>query len=179
MGDALRSETFAGNVAPADTLIQLVGVAHPSPAKARQFREVDLPSALAGIAAAREAAVQHFIYVSVAQPAPAMKAYQAVRAEAEAALRVAGLNATVLRPWYILGPGHRWPWLLRPFYWLCERLPLTRAGARRCGLVTLPQMIAALVDAVDRPAQGVQIVEVPAIREAATRAACGPVAAAR
>lgn len=164
IGDALRSDSFAGLVAPSDTFIQLVGVPHPSPAKARQFRDVDLVSALAGIAAAKQASVSHFVYVSVAQPAPMMKAYQAVRAEAEAALGAAGINATVLRPWYILGRGHWWPCALLPLYKLCELFPTTRAGALRCGLVTLRQMMAALVHAVENPAVGTSVVAVPAIR---------------
>src|SRR5437868_1296831 len=54
VGDALKKETFAHRVAPSDTFIQLVGVPHPSPAKAKEFREIDLVSALAGIAAAKE-----------------------------------------------------------------------------------------------------------------------------
>ena len=166
VGDALRAETFASRIAPADTFIQLVGVAHPGPAKAKQFREIDLVSAKAGIAAAKEAGIRHFIYVSVAQPAPMMKAYQAVRAEAEAALRATGMNATVLRPWYILGPGHRWPYLILPGYWIGELLPATREGARRLGLVTLRQMITALVRAVEHPASSTAIIDVPAIRAA-------------
>jgi uncharacterized protein YbjT (DUF2867 family) len=166
-GDALKKQSFAAAISPSDTFIQLVGVPHPSPAKAKQFREIDLVSALASIAAAKEAGLQHFIYVSVAQPAPMMKEYQAVRAEAEAALRASGMNATILRPWYILGPGHWWPCLILPGYWLCELLPSTRESARRLGLVTLKQMIAALVQAVEKPASGVEIVEVPRIRQAA------------
>jgi hypothetical protein len=45
-----------------------------------------------------------------------------------------------------------------------ERLPSTREGANRLGLVTLEQMVRALVQAVETPAQGVRIVEVPEIR---------------
>jgi hypothetical protein len=75
------------------------------------------------------------------------------------------LKATVLRPWYVLGPGHRWPYLLIPFYRVCEWIPSTREGAQRLGLVTLPQMVAALVRAVENPARGVCVVEVPAIRQ--------------
>ena len=44
-GDALRRETFAAAMAGCDTLVQLVGTPHPSPAKAAQFRTVDLASA--------------------------------------------------------------------------------------------------------------------------------------
>ena len=46
-----------------------------------------------------------------------------MRSEGEALIRAAGLNATILRPWYVLGPGHRWPVVLIPAYWLAERLP--------------------------------------------------------
>src|SRR5688572_25233887 len=107
-GDPLDAASFAGVVAPSDTFVQLVGVPRPSPAKARQFREVDLVSGRASVGAARAAGVRHFVYVSVAQPAPVMKAYQEVRAEVESLLKSSGVPATVLRPWYVLGPGHRW-----------------------------------------------------------------------
>ena len=77
------------------------------------------------------------------------------------------MPATVLRPWYVLGPGHRWPYALLPIYKLCEWLPATRAGARRLGLVTLKQMVAALVRAVEHPTSGFEVVDVPGIRAAA------------
>lgn len=164
-GDALRAETFAASVAPAKTFVQLVGVAHPSPAKAAGFRSVDLASLRASVEAAVSAGVEHFVYLSVAQPAPAiMKAYAAVRAEGEAIVRASGMRATFLRPWYVLGPGHRWPYLLVPGYFVFERLPETRDAARRIGLVTLPQMVAAIARAVESPPVGVRIVEVPEIR---------------
>jgi uncharacterized protein YbjT (DUF2867 family) len=163
-GDALDATTYRQLVRPADTLVHLVGVAHPSPAKADQFRAIDLVSAREAVAVAAELGVQHFIYLSVAHPAPVMKAYIAVRAECEAMIRQRGLNATILRPWYVLGPGHRWPYALVPLYKVLEWLPFTREGARRLGLVTLEQMILALVEAVESPHLGVRIMEVPAIR---------------
>src|ERR1700682_4552244 len=128
--------------APADTFVQLVGVSHPSPAKAAEFRSIDLASARAGVEAARFAGVRHFIYVSVAHPAPVMKEYIAARSQAEEAIRASGLNATILRPWYVLGPGRRWPLALLPMYWVLGALPQTRDSARRLGLVTIEQMIA-------------------------------------
>lgn len=166
VGDALDATTYAAQVAPADTFVQLVGVAHPSPAKAEQFRKIDLPSGLAAVQACKQAGVKHLVYVSVAHPAPAMKAYVAVRSQVEEAIREGGLNSTILRPWYVLGPGHWWPYALVPIYRLCELIPSTREGALRLGLVTLQQMVAALVNAVESPVQGVRIVDVPAIRAA-------------
>jgi uncharacterized protein YbjT (DUF2867 family) len=166
-GNALEKDSFAYQVQPSDTYVQFVGVAHPSPSKGEQFRAIDLVSVRASVAAAAEAKIQHFIYVSVAQPAPVMRNYIAVRAEGESLLRASGMNATVLRPWYVLGPGHRWPYFLVPAYWICERFPPTREGARRLGFVTLNQMLAALVHAVENPATGTRIIEVPEIRKSA------------
>lgn len=164
-GDPLDKDSFAGRVRPSETFVQLVGVPRPSPAKARQFREVDLVSIRASVPAAVAAGVEHFVYVSVAQPAPVMKAYVEVRAEGERLIRESGLRATVLRPWYVLGPGHRWPYLLLPLYWLTERLPSTRETSLRLGLVKLEQMVAALVRAVERPCPDFRVVTVPQIRE--------------
>jgi len=164
VGDALDAASFAHYVPPADTFVQLVGFPKPDPRKAKEFRAVDLRSGLAGVSVARQAGIQHFVYVSVAQPAPIMKAYIEPRMEVEAAIRAAGLNATILRPWYVLGPGHRWPYLLLPLYALFELLPGTRASARRLGLVTLKQMIDALVKAIENPSHGIRIVEVSDIR---------------
>jgi uncharacterized protein YbjT (DUF2867 family) len=166
-GDPLDGSSFAAAVPPSDTFVQLVGVPRPSPAKARQFREIDLVSGRASVEAARAAGVRHFVYVSVAQPAPLMKAYQGVRAEVEAALKGSGVPATVLRPWYVLGPGHRWPYVLKPFYFLCERLPPTRDTARRLGFVTHAQMTAALLRAVEDPAPDFRLLAVTDIRAAA------------
>jgi uncharacterized protein YbjT (DUF2867 family) len=164
-GDPLRASTYQDAIAGCDALVHLVGVAHPSPAKKAQFRSIDLASALEAVRAAQSAAVRHMVYVSVAHPAPIMKDYVAARLEAEKVIGAAGVNATILRPWYVLGPGRRWPLALLPMYWLMEALPSTRVGARRLGLVTAAQMVAALVRAVESPAEGVRVWEVPEIRD--------------
>jgi uncharacterized protein YbjT (DUF2867 family) len=164
LGNALDAASYADKVQGCATFVHLVGVAHPSPAKGKQFREIDLISAQCAIGAAAQASIQHFVYLSVAQPAPMMKTYQEVRAQGEQKLRESGMNATILRPWYVLGPGHRWPYALIPAYWLFRQIPATRAGAVRLGLVTLSQMTQALVRAVEHPAKGLQIVDVPGIQ---------------
>jgi uncharacterized protein YbjT (DUF2867 family) len=164
LGNALEANTYANHVQPATTFVQLVGVAHPSPAKAAEFRNIDLIAGREAVSAGVAAGIRHFVYVSVAHPAPMMKAYIAVREECESMIRASGLNATILRPWYVLGPGHRWPFALIPAYWLLERVPSTRDGARRLGLVTLEQMLRALVGAVEDPCTGVRVLGVPEIR---------------
>jgi uncharacterized protein YbjT (DUF2867 family) len=163
-GNALDANSYRRLIRPEDTFIHLVGVPHPSPAKAAEFRAIDLVSAREAISACAELAVHHFIYLSVAHPAPMMKDYIAVRVECEQMIEKRHLNSTILRPWYVLGPGHRWPYALLPFYKVAEWLPFTRGGALRLGLVTLDQLILALVEAVESPAQGIRIVAVPEIR---------------
>jgi uncharacterized protein YbjT (DUF2867 family) len=165
-GDALDANTYHQLIRPADTFIHLVGVPHPSPSKVAEFRAIDLIAAREAIHACAELAMRHFIYLSVAHPAPMMRDYIAVRVECEQMIYDRHLNSTILRPWYVLGPNHRWPYALLPVYKVCELLPFTRAGALRLGLVTLDQLILALVEAVESPAQGTRIVGVPEIRAA-------------
>jgi uncharacterized protein YbjT (DUF2867 family) len=94
----------------------LVGVSHPGPGKTLEFQSIDRTSALGAIEAARHVGIEHFVYVSVAQPAPVMRSYVEVRVE-----------------------------------------------ARRLGLVTLNEMTGALLWAVENPALGVRLVEVPEV----------------
>jgi uncharacterized protein YbjT (DUF2867 family) len=165
IGDPLSAASILPHVTPADTFVQLVGVAHPNPSKANEFRTIDQTAGCAGAEAAARSSVRHFVYVSVAQPAPVMKAYIAARSAVETRICQLGLHATILRPWYVLGPGRRWPILLKPFYGLLSLFPQTRASANRLGLVTYKQMIAALINAVENPSTGIRIVEVPQIRQ--------------
>ena len=175
-GNALDADSFADEVPPADTFVQLVGTPHPGSRKAVEFSRVDLPSGLAAVNASMSAHVRHLVYVSVAHPAPVMQEYIAVRTAVEARIRDAcatsWLAATILRPWYVIGPGHRWPYLLTPLYALGRVLPPTRAGAQRLGLVTHAQMVAALVEAVEHPPDGSssepRVWEVPRIARAHT-----------
>ncbi|HVO94507.1 MAG TPA: NAD(P)H-binding protein [Terriglobales bacterium] len=168
IGNALDAESVAAAMNASDTVIHLVGTPHPSPSKADQFEKVDLVSIRATVSAAKQIGCSYLIYVSVAQPAPVMQAYLWVRALGEAMIREAGLTATIVRPWYVLGPGHWWPKALTPMYRLFEMIPATRATAQRLGLVTIDQMVTALVHAVENPPpQGQQyIVDVAAIRRA-------------
>jgi uncharacterized protein YbjT (DUF2867 family) len=165
--DPLDAASLRPDLPAHHTWVQLIGTPHPAPWKAEQFRAVELRAAQAMAAALPGSDIQHAVYLSVAQPAPAMKAYLAVRQEGESLLRATGIPCTFLRPWYVLGPGHRWPYALIPVYKLLEQFPSTRAGALRLGLVTLEQMLSALIQAIESdPPASPRIVDVPAIRQA-------------
>jgi len=169
VGNALDASTFAEAVKGCETFVQLVGVAHPSPAKGKEFEAVDRVSCEQSVITAKGAGVGHFVYVSVAHPAPMMKDYIRVRSECEQKIVASGMGATMLRPWYVLGPGHYWPYLLKPGYWLARQIPSMRESAIRLGLVTLEQMLDALENAVENPPSGtaVRIWGVPEIQRTA------------
>lgn len=171
LGDALDAGSYRQQIAPSDTFVHLVGVAHPGPGKKQQFHDIDLKSIECAVAAAGFARIRHFIYVSVAHPAPVMHDFIEVRMRGEELIRSAGLNATIVRPWYVLGPGHRWPYALVPVYLLLRALPSTRDSATRLGLVTRNEMVGALACAVREPAVGIKVIGVQEIRRLGKAAA--------
>src|SRR5580698_2946154 len=58
-GNVLDGNSYAPQLSSNQTFVQLVGVAHPGPAKAKQFVEIDQKSALEAIRVARDAGVKH------------------------------------------------------------------------------------------------------------------------
>jgi uncharacterized protein YbjT (DUF2867 family) len=102
-----------------------------------------------------------------------MREYVAVREEGERLVRESGLAATFIRPWYVLGPGHRWPYLILPLYWLWGAIPRYRETAARLYPVTIEAMVRVLCDAVERPPDGVRVIEAPEIRGAGSPARRG------
>ena len=165
-GNALDADSLKSALEDCDTWIQLIGTPHPAPWKGGQFQKVDAKAVTASLDALPGSKIRHYVYLSVARPTPTMKAYAEVRAEGEQRITATGIAATFLRPFYVLGPGHRWPYVLIPVYKLLERLPFTREGALRLGLVTRKQMIQALVWAVENPPEGIRVLSVPEIRGA-------------
>ena len=148
--DPFDPQTFRQHIPAGSVFIQLLGVAHPSPKKAEQFKEIDLKSVKASVDAATSAGVAHFIYVSVAMaPSKLMHANQEVRKQGEEYCLSKKLNCTFIRPWYVLGPGHWWPVLLMPFYGLAELIPSWRKQARAKALVTISQMLHTLMKAIE------------------------------
>jgi uncharacterized protein YbjT (DUF2867 family) len=160
-------KSFAKEIPPGATFIQLLGVPHPGPKKKEQFKTIDLASVKASAIAAKEAGVKHFIYVSVAQtPTKIMHDYQQRREEGETCIRSTQIPATFIRPWYVVGPGHYWPLLFLPLFKILEWVPSTSQKAKALRLVTLKQMLHTLLYAVEnQPEAGVNIIEIEEIRK--------------
>jgi len=164
VADVKSRESVGPHVSRDTVVVHLVGTPHPSPSKAAEFEALDYVAAHECIAAAKTGGAKHFVYVSVAHPAPIMRAYIGVRMRVEAELRESGLSHTIIRPWYVLGPGHRWAYVLLPMYWLMGAIPSTRESAQRLGLVTIAQMVATLTWAVDTAGAESRVLNVPDIR---------------
>lgn len=159
-GDVLDNQSYNGAMSGFDTLVHLVGTPHPNPTKAALFRSVDLKSVKQVIPVAKECGIRHIVYLSVAHPAPVMKAYWQVRAEAEDLLRKNFTQLSLLRPWYVLGPGRGWAAMLKPLYALLKLIPVTRESAMRLDLVTLDQLIGAVVKTIENPPEKERVIEV-------------------
>jgi nucleoside-diphosphate-sugar epimerase len=163
-GNALDASTFASQISPSQIFIHMIGVAHPSPRKRQQFIDIDLKSIQESVKAAKDQNIEHFIYISVA-PTNIMKDFSDVRMQGEKLIRENFPNATFLRPFYVLGPGHYWPLLLTPLF---KILSLTKSGkekGERLGLIWIGQMVNALSWSVENPAIGIRILEVKDIRK--------------
>ena len=165
IGDPLEASSFQQHIPKDAVFIQLLGVSHPSPSKAEQFKQIDLRSVKASADASSVAGISHFIYISVSMvPSKIMEAYQHVRKEGEEYCLSKNLNCTFIRPWYVLGPGHRWPILLLPFYGIANLVPAWRQKIKGMGLVTISQMINTLVKAVDLEPVKKRIIEIEEIK---------------
>lgn len=165
IADPFDSTTFKDWIPAGAVYVQLLGAKNPSPRKSERFQQIDLPSVKTSADAAAAAGVSHFVYVSVAMTeSKMMKDFQDARRQGEAFLQTKGFPCTFIRPWYVLGPGHWWPALLLPFYGVAQLLPSLKTKARAFRLVTLGQMIQALVSAVERPPQRIRIVEIDQIK---------------
>ena len=117
--------------------------------------------------AAAFAQVSQFVYMSVAMAETSiMKAYQQVRKEGEAYCRSKGFPCAILRPWYVLGPGHLWPILLLPLYGIAKLFPSLREKASALALVTLNQVLTTLIMVIEQPLSSNRILEITDIRKA-------------
>jgi len=165
ISDPFDANAFVHYIEPGSTFIQLLGVSHPGPSKKKLFYKIDFASVSASVTAATHAGCEHFVYVSVAQtPTSVMRDYQVCRAECEKMIRGAMSKATIIRPWYIIGPGHYWPLLFLPLFKILEIIPGTSVKAKALRLVYLTQMLNTLILAVDRPPERTRIFEIEAIR---------------
>jgi len=166
IANAFDAKTFQDEIPEDSIFVQLLGVPHPSPGKKELFKSIDLVSVQASATAAKHSRARHFVYVSVAQtPTKMMQDYQQCRAAGETSIVEAGLSATFIRPWYVVGPKHYWPLFFQPLFKILEIIPATSQKAKALRLVYLQQMLKALMFAIENPVKGIRVFEIADIRE--------------
>lgn len=164
-GNALDAVSFCEYVRGCDTLVHLVGVAHPSPAKKEEFINIDLKSFQQSVIVAKQNNVKKIVYLSVAAfPTNIMKDYQLARAKGEALLIENKIPGIVVRPWYVIGPGHWWPLFLKPFYFLARFSGKYREAAKKLDTVTIGQMLNTLAHAISLDTDRIRYYEVEDIK---------------
>jgi hypothetical protein len=80
-----------------------------------------------------------------------MKDFQQVRAEGERILLQQNFTSVFIRPWYVLGPGHWWPVILKPFFWIAKLIPSKREAAKHLDTVTIKQITNTLFYVIKNP----------------------------
>lgn len=140
--------------------LHLIGVHSPAPWRTKAFREIDLGSVKESIKAAQFAQCRHFIYISVAMESSVMFTYQANKKRAEKALNESGLNLTLIRPWYVIGPNRTWPEAFNWLYNLAEKYPNTLAKVRKFRLVLQEQVLNTLIEAIENKPEKLKIYEI-------------------
>lgn len=145
VADVFKPEDWISKVPEQSVFIHLIGVPHPSPVKKQLFESVDLRAARIVALAAKSIQARKFIFLSVAmEPSAIMKEFQKAKSSAEEYINSLNLPHVFVRPWYVLGPGHWWPYLFFPLFKLLECIPSTAKKAKAFGFITIRQMINSL-----------------------------------
>ena len=163
VGNPLKADTFAESVRGHDTLVQLVGVPKPSPWKGRSFaRSMDpvrgrrLPPPVQPRSGTLCMSVSPIRPLSCGTISPSA-----------VTVRLRGLRRRgCSRRFSGLGifwvPEHWWPLALLPVYRVWNE-PATREAAMRLGLVSIREMLAALLWSIEHPPVKTRVIEVPEI----------------
>ncbi len=165
IADPFDPNSFQSFIPKEAVFVQLLGVAHPSPKKARQFKEIDLRSVRASVDAAAIAEVSHFIYISVAMaPSKIMAAYQSVRKEGEEYSKRQKNELQFYQALVCNGSGSLLACFIIAVYGIAELVPAWRKKARAMALVTIHQMLRTLIKVVEADPVPLRIIEVKQIR---------------
>ena len=94
-----------------------------------------------------------------------MKEYRDARKEGEAYLQSKHLVCTIIRPWYVIGPGHLWPLTLLPFYAVGKFIPSMQKKVEQTAFISIRQMLHTLMKAIDSPPQKLRVFEIKHIKK--------------
>jgi uncharacterized protein YbjT (DUF2867 family) len=147
-GDMHDEAVLARMLRDTDAVINLTGILHGSEAEFERVH-VRLPARLG--AACKAAGVRRIVHISALGAAPdAPSRYQRSKARGEEALKVAGLDLTILRPSVIFGERDRFLNLFATLQSIFPVMPLASAAAR-FQPVWVDDVASAVVRSLDDP----------------------------
>ena len=127
------------------------------------YIEIDLGSAMAAAEAMTVKKIKRILFLSAG--AIGDSEYVRTKLKAEYAIRDAGLDWTIFRPAFIIGPGQQWPFLMGPFLWLLGLMPANVGiTARKAGNLSREELAKAFIRALESDEMIGKILEVPDIK---------------
>ncbi|CAN5443260.1 hypothetical protein BH10BAC6_BH10BAC6_09850 [soil metagenome] len=75
-----------------------------------------------------------------------------------AALVARGMHVTsIMRPYFVLGPGRRWPYIVMPLHWIGRFIPGLAPLARTMVFNTREQVVHAIVRAIEQQHDSIDV----------------------
>ncbi|MBS1913828.1 MAG: NAD(P)H-binding protein [Bacteroidetes bacterium] len=163
-GDVLDADSLAEALDGCDGVVHLVGIRRAETKRTgRTYEDVDVGSVRSVTEAMTRTGVRRILLLSAG--AIGNSYYVQCKARAERIVLDAGLDWTIYRPSFILGPGQEWPIVMEPVLAALSCLPGTIGDvARRARSVRREQLASAMVWALDHGSAIGEIFDVPRIR---------------
>jgi len=155
-GDLADSDALARGVRGADAVVHLVGIIRERPAAGVTFAAIHTAGTRRLLQAASAAGVRRWVHMSaLGVGSVSGSAYFETKAQAEAAVRLSGLDWTIFRPSVVFGPGGPGPQFLTEIRDQLLRLPLhpmIDGGGQKLQPVAVQTVAQAFTRALDTPA---------------------------
>ena len=163
-GEALEVGSVANALKGCDALVHLLGARRKQlKASGLTYEDVDVGSVRVALDAMKECGVRRIILLSAGAIGDSV--YVQSKAKVEELVKSAGVDWTILRPSFIIGPGQQWPILMTPILSLSSIIP-GRIGnvARRARNITREQLAKCVLWTLMHAESVGKIIEVEAIR---------------
>lgn len=156
IGDLADSDALARGVGGADAVVHLVGIIRERPAAGVTFAAIHAAGTRRLLQAASAAGVRRWVHMSaLGVGSVSGSAYFETKAQAEAAVRLSGLDWTIFRPSVVFGPGGPGPQFLTEIRDQLLRLPLhpmIDGGGQKLQPVAVQTVAQSFTRALDTPA---------------------------
>lgn len=122
IGDPCTVDDVLQVLEGADALVHLVGIRLKEARKTgKNYEDVDVGSAITSIDAMKRSSTRRILILTAAGIGNSF--YVRCKRKIETLVKEAGLDWTIFRPSFIIGPGQEWPVIMTPFLWAFGHIP--------------------------------------------------------